>query len=641
MAIVNMNKISIVGLEAQKSQILKLLMNRGFVQIDDSAFLTEMDDLKNHLVKDSEESEVILLEQKMAHVSQSIDIVSSLVKQKKSMFSPKMEFDKVDSEKEEELYNEALEINKLNKDISAIRSNINLLNNNKSMLEPWINFDVPFEKMETKYTKSVLGTIPTSANVDALRVKLEDEVPESVIGIINSDKLMNYIYLITLKETFDNATEVLKEFNFSIVTLPNSEGTPSQAIKKYNEMIIRQENVSKDKAEEIKRHGINIHMLENLYDFYTIERDQKKIIDKLVKTKTTFCLNGWLPSKRASELISEITNKFDCCVETEEGDKEEGFPILLENNKIVTPFESVTNMYSCPNSKDVDPNKIMTFFYVIFFGMMLSDAGYGIIIALVCGFIVHKAKMKKGEGNLIKLIGICGVSTTIWGLIFGGIFGDLVPIKALINPLEDVMVLMGMSLLFGIIHIYVGLGIKAYTLIRDGKVVDAICDIGFWYLCITGVCLLIIPFVAGDIGVFSEVGKYLAIIGALGLLLTQGRSFKGIHTKLFKGLSSLYGITSYFADILSYTRIMALCLTTGVIGQVINLLGAIAGPIFAVVIGVVGHTINLLINALGAYVHTSRLQYVEFFNKFYEGGGVPFAPFKYKTKYTSINKKEM
>lgn len=641
MAIVNMNKISIVGLEAQKSQILKLLMNRGFVQIDDSAFLTEEEELKNYLVKDSEESEVILLEQKMSHVNQAINIVSSLVKQKKSLLAPKREFNKIDSEKEGQVYAEALELNNLHKEIGTIRSNINLLNNNKSMLEPWVNFDIPLENMETKYTKTILGTVPISANIDALRVKLEDEIPESVIGIVNSDKLMNYVYLITLKETFDDVLEVLKEFNFSVVSLPNEEGTPLQAIKKYNEMIIRQENVSKNKTEEIKRHADSIHMLENLYDFYTIERDQKKIIERLVKTKTTFCLNGWLPSKRADELIKEITEKFDCCVQTEEGSKEEGFPILLENNKLVTPFESVTNMYSYPSTKDIDPNTILTFFFVIFFGMMLSDAAYGLIIAVVCGFVVYKLKIQKGEGNLIKLIGICGVSTTVWGLIFGGILGDLIPIKALINPLEDVMTLMGMSLLFGIIHIYVGLGIKAYTLIRSGKVIDAIFDIGFWYLCITGVCLLIIPFVAGDIGVFSEVGKYLAIIGAIGLVLTQGRSFKGIPVKLFKGFSSLYGITSYFADILSYTRIMALCLTTGVIAQVINLLGAIAGPILAVVIGVVGHTINLLINALGAYVHTSRLQYVEFFNKFYEGGGVPFVPFKYKTKYTSINKKEM
>ncbi|HCU2818819.1 TPA: V-type ATP synthase subunit I [Clostridioides difficile] len=641
MAIVNMNKISIVGLEAQKSQILKLLMNRGFVQIDDSAFLTEEEELKNYLVKDSEESEVIMLEQKMSHVNQAINIVSSLVKQKKSLLALKREFNKIDSEKEGQVYAEALELNNLHKEIGTIRSNINLLNNNKSMLEPWVNFDIPLENMETKYTKTILGTVPISANIDALRVKLEDEIPESVIGIVNSDKLMNYVYLITLKETFDDVLEVLKEFNFSVVSLPNEEGTPLQAIKKYNEMIIRQENVSKDKTEEIKRHADSIHMLENLYDFYTIERDQKKIIERLVKTKTTFCLNGWLPSKRADELIKEITEKFDCCVQTEEGSKEEGFPILLENNKLVTPFESVTNMYSYPSTKDIDPNTILTFFFVVFFGMMLSDAAYGLIIAVVCGFVVYKLKIQKGEGNLIKLIGICGVSTTVWGLIFGGILGDLIPIKALINPLEDVMTLMGMSLLFGIIHIYVGLGIKAYTLIRSGKVIDAIFDIGFWYLCITGVCLLIIPFVAGDIGVFSEVGKYLAIIGAIGLVLTQGRSFKGIPVKLFKGFLSLYGITSYFADILSYTRIMALCLTTGVIAQVINLLGAIAGPILAVVIGVVGHTINLLINALGAYVHTSRLQYVEFFNKFYEGGGVPFVPFKYKTKYTSINKKEM
>ena len=195
---------------------------------------------------------------------------------------------------------------------------------------------------------------------------------------------------------------------------------------------------------------------------------------------------------------------------------------------------------------------------------------------------------------------------------------------------------MGMSLAFGIVHIYVGLGIKGYMLIRDGKALDALFDVGLWYLFITGICLLVIPVVAGPIGIFGEIGKYLAIVGAIGLVLTQGRSFKGIIMKGYKGVASLYGITSYFADILSYSRLMALCLSTGVIGQVINLLGDIAGPIPAIFICVIGHTANLLINALGAYVHTSRLQYVEFFGKFFEGGGIPFSPFKRKTKYTAI-----
>lgn len=217
-----------------------------------------------------------MLEQKMSHVNQAINIVSSLVKQKIPTCT-KREFNKIDSEKEEQVYAEALELNNLHKEIGTIRSNINLLNNNKSMLEPWVNFDIPLENMETKYTKTILGTVPISANIDGLRVKLEDEIPESVIGIVNSDKLMNYVYLITLKETFDDVLEVLKEFNFSVVSLPNEEGTPLQAIKKYNEMIIRQENVSKDKTEEIKRHAESIHMLENLYDFYTIERDQKRL----------------------------------------------------------------------------------------------------------------------------------------------------------------------------------------------------------------------------------------------------------------------------------------------------------------------------------------------------------------------------
>ena len=239
-------------------------------------------------------------------------------------------------------------------------------------------------------------------------------------------------------------------------------------------------------------------------------------------------------------------------------------------------------------------------------------------------------------------MGICGISTAIWGFVFGSVFGSSLPgIPVIINPLKDVMVLMAMSLVFGIIHIYIGLGIKGYTLLRDGDVIGFISDIILWYIFITGVCLLIIPVVAGDIGIFSVIGKYLAIIGMVGIILTNGRAYKGIFMKLFKGTSALYGITGYFGDILSYTRLMALCLSSGVIGQVINLLGAMAGPVGMIIIGLIGHSINLFIGALGAYVHTSRLQFVEFFGKFYEGGGEAFTPFKFRTKYTSINEEEM
>lgn len=645
MAIVRMNKLSIIGLETDKSQILKLLMKRGVVQIDDSSYLTEEEELKGFLQKDTEESKVISIDQKIYLTSQAIEAISSYVKLKKPLFAPKREWSAFPQEKATEVFQLAEEINQLTKEIASDKNEQNQVNNNKSLLLPWKNFDVPFENMESKHVKILLGTIAVGTQIGAVGDKMEETGIVGLINEITSDKQLIYCYVIIHKESFDQAMIILKDFGFSPVTFQETQGTIQENISLYEQKNKEIEIKIEKNKEKIKAFQNRLEELENLYDYLTVERDENKIVERLVKTKSTFCLNGWLPEKKTEHLVQELTTHFDCYIETEKAEEGENIPVLLENNALVTPFESVTNMYSTPNPGDVDPNPIMAVFYIIFFGMMLSDAGYGIIIAIACGLIVWKGKMKKGEGNLFKMLALCGISTTVWGLIFGSGFGDLLAkvfhFKATIDPLGDVMVLMGMSLLFGIVHIYVGLGIKAYNLIRHGKAIDALFDIGLWYVFITGVCLLILPVVAGDIGVFATVGKYLAIIGAVGLILTQGRSYKGIFMKGFKGVSSLYDITSYFADILSYSRLMALCLSTGVIGQVINLLGQIAGPIPAIFIGIIGHTANLLINALGAYVHTSRLQYVEFFGKFYEGGGTPFVPFKYRTKYTTIQDKEM
>lgn len=637
MAIVKMSKLSIIGLEADKRQILNLIMNRGFVQIDDSSFLTGDEEVGTMLEKDGLEREVIEIEQKLSIINQSLDSIKNYVKIKKSMFAPKDEYEFFSVPQADDTFETAVKINVLYKDLESVKNKENMLCLNKEIFSPWMSLDIPAEKMETKCSKTILGTFAVSANMDQVRQRLDEEAAESILGIVSSDKQLIYTYVIAHQDTYEASLVVLKEFGFVPLTLPESVGTPQQAVTAIDKQLDSLEKEKEKLGVAIQDYADKIPSLENLYDYYSIKRDERKTYEKLVKTKSTFLLNGWMPTQKVDELVNEITTNYICHIETEKGNEDEGYPILLKNSSLITPFESITNMYSCPSTKDIDPNIIMAFFYVLFFGMMLSDAGYGIVISIACLFIIKKGKMRKGEGNLFKLLGICGISTTAWGLIFGGIFGDLIPIRPLISPLDDVMVLMGMSLLFGILHIYVGLGIKAYNLIRKGEVLDAIFDVVLWYLFITGVCLLIIPVVAGPIGKIAIVGKYLALIGAAGLVLTQGRSQKSIFMKGFKGVSSLYGITGYFADILSYTRLMALCLSTGVIGQVVNLLGDIAGPIPAIIIGIVGHTANLLINALGAYVHTSRLQYVEFFGKFYEGGGIPFSPFKYKTKYTKIN----
>ena len=638
MAIVNMNKISIVGLQSEKDQILKFLMKKGFVQIDDSTSLLEDEFFGKSLKKDSREHLVYEYEQKMSSINVAIEVLKSNTKIKKPMLSPKDDFNNISIDYAEKLYEDILKINSISKEINSLKSEENSLLSTKEILIPWQKLDLKLGSLSTKFTRTILGTIPTTSNIDQVRTKLYDEVPESVMGIINEDKQFRYIFAVVHKDSLYNAIEALREYGFSQVTFGLLEDTPNKEISNIENKINEIQNNKNNLIEKIKSYGEKIKEYENLYDYYMVLKDENKIVENFIKTKTTFCLNGWLPSKKADSLVKTLTEDYKCYVETEKGNKDEGYPVLLENNSFVTPFEDIVNMYSTPSTKDVDPSGIMAFFYIIFFGMMLADAGYGILITLACLLIVKKTKLKKGQGNLIKLMGICGVSTTVWGFIFGSFFGAGTP--ALINPLEDVMLLMAMSLVFGIVHIYIGLGIKGYTLLRDGDVMGFISDILLWYIFITGVCLLVIPIVAGDIGIFAVIGKYLAIIGAVGIILTGGRAYKGIM-RIFKGVSALYGITGYFGDILSYTRLMALCLSSGVIGQVINLLGAMAGPVGIVVIGLIGHAINLFIGALGAYVHTSRLQFVEFFGKFYEGGGEAFVPFKFRTKYTSINEEEM
>lgn len=639
MAIVKMSKISMIGTQDQKASVLKFLMKRGVVQIDDSTPLTEESGLKGVLWGDSQDSQVVELEQKLSQISAAIDTITKAAKIKKPMFAPKEEITAMPKEEMHSVYEKALEVNGLSKNLNNLKTNGNALENSKNMLFPWQEFDIPIEQMETKYARTYLGTYPAGTNLDAVRNRLSEEAPESLLGLVGSDKQLAYVYLILHKSAAHQVVEILQETGFSFITLMENSGTIRENIKEYERKIKDNEKMKADTEEEIKQKADLLPKLQTLYDYVTVERDEKKIVSNLVKSQTAFYLEGWLPTEKKEPLVKELDAKFDCYIETEDALQGDEFPVLLSNNRIATPFEDITNMYSTPSPKGIDPTAIMTVFYIIFFGIMLGDAGYGLLVAIACGFIVKKAQMKKGEGNLIKLIGLCAVSTTVWGFVFGSFFGVGTP--ALINPLTDVMFLMAMSLVFGIVHIYIGMAMKGYMLLRDKDYMGFFSDIILWYILLTGVVLLIIPIVAGDIGIFAEIGKWLAIIGAVGVILTGGRAQKNLFMRLFKGVSSLYDITGYFGDILSYTRLMALCLSSGVIAQVINLLGAMAGPVGIVVIGLIGHAINLFIGALGAYVHTSRLQFVEFFGKFYESGGEAFTPFQYKTKYTNMSKEEM
>lgn len=336
-------------------------------------------------------------------------------------------------------------------------------------------------------------------------------------------------------------------------------------------------------------------------------------------------------------------------------------PVLLKNNKLSEPVETVLETYSMPNKHEIDPTFIMSLFYYFLFGMMLSDAGYGLLMIIGCAFVILRyPNMETGMKKTMKMFFYCGISTFVWGILFGGFFGDAVTVISTtffgttlmvpplwFEPIKDPMRMLVFSFAVGILHLFVGLGIKFYQMAKEGDLKGAIYDVVFWYLLVGGgvVYLLSMQMFIDMAGLNfilpPAAGKAAAIcagIGAVGIILFAGRSSRNPGKRIAKGLYELYGVTSYLSDILSYSRLLALGLATGVIAQVFNQMGSmfgsgVLGAICFTLVFVIGHTLNMAINLLGAYVHTNRLQFVEFFGKFYEGGGEKFKPFSAKTNY--------
>ncbi|WDU84556.1 V-type ATPase 116kDa subunit family protein [Caloramator sp. Dgby_cultured_2] len=371
-----------------------------------------------------------------------------------------------------------------------------------------------------------------------------------------------------------------------------------------------------------------------MYDYFYSKLQLEQAKSKLVLTKKTAVLTGWIPEDKVDVVKENVQNKFKhVFIEVEDAEFENA-PVLLKNNWLSEPFEVVTSMYALPKPTEIDPTPILTPFFLLFFGMMMADVGYGILMFLV-GILGLKFTNIEGDlKKLLKLILYCSIPTIAFGLLYGSFFGGIIKLKPLwVDPVNEPMEILKWSIIFGIVHLYVGLGTKAYMLIKNGKVLDAFFDVGAWYLLLSG---LIWMFLGG-----GTIAKVLAILGALIILLTHGRENKTIVGKFFGGFYSLYGVTGYLGDALSYSRLLALGLASGLIGWSFNLLISLLGKgmvvyIFGPLIFIAGHTFNFLIGILGTYVHTSRLQYLEFFGKFYEGGGKAFEPLKIKTKFIKV-----
>lgn len=643
-----MNKITLLGMEYQREELTKTLMDLGIVDISE----VNMDDYEDVAENPEVSDSLSRIASELIHISSSLDIINKYSPAKKPLFKSRRDvlvsdFYSILNNKEG-IWDAVEKLHQYEEYLIKLKSEENKLSNLKQWLHPWGDLQIPLEAEGTEKTVFQYGTIPSTTKLDLVKSELIEKVPNSYIQHVNSDKEQHYVFFIVHNENQDECINHLKSFGFNRVTFPNLSGTVSDNIKRLEKEIEQIELEREKTIEQIKSMKDDRDSIEVLHDYLLMERDRLEATGKILTTNRVFLIKGWLPERNAADIKKLLEAKFVVSVEIEAPEDDEEFPVLLENKGIAETGEPVLKMYGLPNSREIDPNTVMAPFFIMFFGLMFSDGGYGLILALVTGFALLKFELEDETRKFAKLLFYCGISTVFWGMMFGGWFGisALVPYAVWFDVVSQPELLLSWSLLFGVIHVYAGFAVKAANLIRDKKYLDALFDVGFIYIFYTGAVFALLPYVpsvnADAVAPLVNIGKYLLIIGGVLLVLTQGRNGKNIISKFLSGVLSLYDVVGFLSDILSYSRLLALGLATSIIASIVNELSVmfdmpiVLKALAAVIILVVGHAVNFAINALGAYVHTCRLQYLEFFGKFYTGGGVAFSPLKINTKYIKL-----
>lgn len=521
-------------------------------------------------------------------------------------------------------------------------------------LAVWKELDIPTKVKPTKYTSVLVGSFPdlqTEASVKEELARLLPEVEAVEVEVVYSSDVQSCVVVMCLNSDADKVSEALRSFGF-VKPAEVYDKPVAEIIEEKEKRIEKLRQEKEEYEEKIRSFADKRQDIEFVIDYFEIRIDKYEALKNISATDRIFYLSGFIPEKYTQKVVSSLESRFDVAISITDPSPDEEIPVLLENNSFAAPVEGITEMYSLPGKADIDPNAIMGFFYYVFFGMMFSDAGYGLLMVIATAFILFKSKPEGQKRKTVLMYLYCGISTMFWGIMFGSFFGDLINtirvnylgltetrLYLWLNPQgDDLMLTMIYCFLFGIIHLFVGVGIKGYMEWRQGDKFGAVVDTLSIYLAVGGAAPICAGMIIDIPQSVTGVCKYLALAGVVLIILTAGRSSKGIFGKLGAGLYALYNtVSGYLSDVLSYSRLLALGLVTGIIGSVVNMMGTLPKnmllkTVLFIIVFIFGHAVNFGINVIGAYVHTNRLQYVEFFSRFYEGGGAAFNPLKVNSK---------
>lgn len=663
MAVLRMRRVSICALKKDQKPILEALQRQGMVEI------TNLDSQDSVFQKEDLGESRSQADRNAGLGLQALEVLATYAPAKTSMLDTfvgrqaltTQEFQSKEGQiqQSEEI---ARRLTELSRFIAEGKGELVKLTSQTDALSPWMALDLPMNFPGTRSTAAFIGSFGEELTLEGIYSKVAQAAPELEAvhaDLISVSKDQTCVFFLVPKKDSSRMEEALRSIGF-IRPSNLSSATPKEQAEALHQKMIGVEDSIQKAVDEITALSSHKADLEFLVDYYRLKEERYENAGRMLQSKRTFLLSGYIPERDAPALEKALTSRFDLSIEFAEPSEEEDVPVAIHNNKFAAPLEGVLESYSLPSKGEIDPTSMMSIFYYALFGLMLSDFGYGAILALGTGFLLLKYKnMDDSWRKNLTMFFYCGISTSFWGIVFSSYFGDVVTVvsrtffgqeivipPAWFTPLDDPMRLMVFCMAVGVVHLFTGLGIQLYQHLKAGRYYDAFAKVIVWYMLVGGLIIyglstdLLLGILQVNFRVPASVGTifaWIALVGAIGIVLTGGDS-KNPAVRFAQGLYELYNVTGYLSDILSYSRLLALGLATGVIGSVVNQMGSMGGggplgAILFIVVFLFGHTLNFGIEVLGAYVHCNRLQYVEFFGKFYEGGGRKFQPFAAHTKY--------
>ena len=656
MAIVKMSKFDLVVFAEQRAKVLKKLQKFKEVNFVD----IELHDENGELSKDAVEGVTKYVNnEELTHIDERLYQLSNAISLIKKYDERKTRLRDVIHGNEnytfDELAKKALtydwkkvssELNKIGTQYSQIKSEISKKYMRYDEIDLWERLDVnPKELKNLKKVNTFLGTVPIKLKGTFIDGIAElDKTYYEELKIVKDE--VYYLVISSIDESEkEKLTEVFRNSSFTVENL-DIDAVPQDYKNGLQKEISELKKEKRRLKAQIKTYSEDLTDLQAVYEYMQNKKLRIVESEKLAQTENTILIKGWIPTEKVTEFEKVIKDEAgdNYYLTFTDADRDDAtVPIKLKNGKVASTFENLTGMYAYPRYNEIDPTPLFTPFYILFFGMMGADVGYGLVLLLATMFVLKVVNLSSQMRKSIKFFFYLSFSVIFWGLLYGSYFGATIPgMWRLVDPASQYNDLLIGSILFGVVHIFVGLAIKAYMLIRDGKSLEAIYDVLFWYMALIGGMLFLIFKLMNLSAVVANVSMWVMIAGMAGIVLTGGREAKGVGAKLGGGLYSLYGISSYVGDFVSYSRLMALGLSGGFIASAINMIAGMIGGnwfgmIFIPVILIAGHLFNMFLSFLGAYVHTSRLMYVEYFGKFYEGGGKPFKDFRTENKYINLD----